>query len=161
MNSPTKQFSIKRMQWLLFLMGLFKIPLIGYVNPKLIEINDEIVKVKIRLRRRTKNHLNSMYFGSLAVGADIAGGIHVFYYSEIMGKKISFSFKGMKAEFLKRAESDVIFESNQGNLIKEGIEESIKSGERVNKTILVNAMDSNNEIVATFEMIASLKVLSK
>ena len=161
MSKPTKQFSIRRMQWLLFLMGLFKIPLIGYVNPKLIEINDEIVKVKIRLRRRTKNHLNSMYFGSLAVGADIAGGIHVFYYSEIMGKKISFSFKGMKAEFLKRAESDVIFESNQGNLIKEGIEESIKSGERVNKTILVNAMDSNNEIVATFEMIASLKVLSK
>ncbi len=161
MSTPTKQFSIKRMQWLLFLMGLFKIPLIGYVNPKLIEINDEIVKVKIRLRRRTKNHLKSMYFGSLAVGADIAGGIHVFYYSEIMGKKISFSFKGMKAEFLKRAESDVIFESNQGNLIKEGIEESIKSGERVNKTILVNALDSNNEIVATFEMIASLKVLSK
>jgi hypothetical protein len=161
MSTPTKQFSIRRMQWLLFLMGLFKIPLIGYVNPKLIEINDEIVKVKIRLRRRTKNHLNSMYFGSLAVGADIAGGIHVFYYSEIMGKKISFSFKGMKAEFLKRAESDVIFESNQGNLIKEGIEESIKSGERVNKTIFVNAIDSKNEIVATFEMIASLKVLSK
>jgi acyl-coenzyme A thioesterase PaaI-like protein len=161
MSKPTKQFSIRRMQWLLFLMGLFKIPLIGYVNPKLIEINDEIVKVKIRLRRRTKNHLNSMYFGSLAVGADIAGGIHVFYYSEIMGEKISFSFKGMKAEFLKRAESDVIFESTQGNLLKEGIEESIKSGERVNKTIFVNAIDSKNEIVATFEMIASLKVLSK
>jgi acyl-coenzyme A thioesterase PaaI-like protein len=119
MSKPIKEFSIKKMQWLLFLMGLFKIPLIGYVGPKLIEINDETVKVKIRLRRRTKNHLNSMYFGALAVGADIAGGIHVFYYSEIMGEKISFSFKGMKADFLKRAETDVTFESNQGALSKQ------------------------------------------
>ena len=140
-------------------MGLFKIPLIGYVRPRLVEINDDSIKVKIRLRRKTKNHLNSMYFGALAVGADIAGGIHVFYYSEIMGKKISFSFKGMKADFLKRAESDVTFESNQGQVIKAGILESIETGERVNKTIMVNAIDANNEIVATFEMISSLKVM--
>ena len=161
MSTPTKDFSIKKMQWLLFLMGLFKIPLIGYVRPRLVEINDDTIKVKIRLRRKTKNHLNSMYFGALAVGADIAGGIHVFYYSEIMGKKISFSFKGMKADFLKRAESDVTFESNQGQVIKTVILESIETGERVNKTIMVNAIDSNNEIVATFEMISSLKVTSK
>lgn len=161
MSKPTKDFSIKKMQWLLFLMGLFKIPLIGYVRPRLVEINDDSIKVKIRLRRKTKNHLNSMYFGALAVGADIAGGIHVFYYSEIMGKKISFSFKGMKADFLKRAESDVTFESNQGQVIKAGILESIETRERVNKTIIVNAIDANNEIVATFEMISSLKVMSK
>ena len=92
-------------------------------------------------------------------GADIAGGIHVFYYSEIMGKKVSFAFKGMKADFIKRAESDVTFESNQGQVIKAGILESIETGERVNKTILVTAFDSNNEVVATFEMISSLKVV--
>jgi len=159
MSKPNETFSIKKMRWLLFLMGIFKIPLIGYVCPKLLEINDDSVKVKIRLRRKTRNHLNSMYFGALAVGADIAGGIHVFYYSEIMGKKVSFAFKGMKADFIKRAESDVTFESNQGQVIKAGILESIETGERVNKTILVTAFDSNNEVVATFEMISSLKVV--
>ncbi len=159
MSKPNETFSIKKMRWLLFLMGIFKIPLIGYVCPKLLEINDDSVKVKIRLRRKSRNHLNSMYFGALAVGADIAGGIHVFYYSEIMGKKVSFAFKGMKADFIKRAESDVNFESNQGQVIKAGILESIETGERVNKTILVTAFDSNNEVVATFEMISSLKVV--
>jgi acyl-coenzyme A thioesterase PaaI-like protein len=159
MSKPNETFSIKKMRWLLFLMGIFKIPLIGYVCPKLLEINDDSVKVKIRLRRKSRNHLNSMYFGALAVGADIAGGIHVFYYSEIMGKKVSFAFKGMKADFIKRAESDVTFESNQGQVIKAGILESIETGERVNKTILVTAFDSNNEVVATFEMISSLKVV--
>jgi hypothetical protein len=159
MSKPNETFSIKKMRWLLFLMGIFKIPLIGYVCPKLLEINDDSVKVKIRLRRKSRNHLKSMYFGALAVGADIAGGIHVFYYSEIMGKKVSFAFKGMKADFIKRAESDVTFESNQGQVIKAGILESIETGERVNKTILVTAFDSNNEVVATFEMISSLKVV--
>jgi hypothetical protein len=159
MGKPNETFSIKKMRWLLFLMGIFKIPLIGYVCPKLLEINDDSVKVKIRLRRKSRNHLKSMYFGALAVGADIAGGIHVFYYSEIMGKKVSFAFKGMKADFIKRAESDVTFESNQGHVIKAGILESIETGERVNKTILVTAFDSNNEVVATFEMISSLKVV--
>lgn len=159
MSKPNETFSIKKMRWLLFLMGIFKIPLIGYVCPKLLEINDDSVKVKIRLRRKSRNHLKSMYFGALAVGADIAGGIHVFYYSEIMGKKVSFAFKGMKADFIKRAESDVTFESNQGQVLKAGILESIETGERVNKTILVTAFDSNNEVVATFEMISSLKVV--
>ena len=159
MSKPNETFSIKKMRWLLFLMGIFKIPLIGYVCPKLLEINDDSVKVKIRLRRKSRNHLKSMYFGALAVGADIAGGIHVFYYSEIMGKKVSFAFKGMKADFIKRAESDVTFESNQGQVIKAGILESIATGERVNKRILVTAFDSNNEVVATFEMISSLKVV--
>lgn len=152
-------YSIRKMQWKLFLLGIFKIPLIGYVRPKLIEINDDNVKVRIRLRRKTKNHLNSMYFGALAVGADIASGIHVFYFSEIEGKKISFSFKGMKADFLKRAETDVTFESSEGQIIKSAIQESSETGERVNKTIRVNAIDLNNEVVATFEMIASLKVV--
>ena len=159
MSKPNETFSIKKMRWLLFLMGIFKIPLIGYVCPKLLEINDDSVKVKIRLRRKSRNHLNSMYFGALAVGADIAGGIHVFYFAELSNLKVSFAFKGMKADFIKRAESDVTFESNQGQVIKAGILESIEAGERVNKTILVTAFDSNNEVVATFEMISSLKVV--
>ncbi|GAM75988.1 hypothetical protein JCM19241_286 [Vibrio ishigakensis] len=37
-------------------------------------IDEARVEVKIPLRRRTKNHLNSMYMGALVVGADVAGG---------------------------------------------------------------------------------------
>ena len=88
MSKSTKEFSIRNLQWKLFLLGLFKIPIIGFVRPRLEEINDETVKVKIKLNRKSKNHLNSMYFGALSVGADIAGGIHVFYFSDTLGKKI-------------------------------------------------------------------------
>lgn len=154
---PTKQLSLRKMRWKLCLLGLFKIPVVGFVRPRLISIDDDRVVVRIKLRRRTKNHLNSMYFGVLSVGADVAGGIHVFYFSELAGTKVSFAFKGMKADFIKRAETDVIFQSDEGGLVRSAIEMSKKSGERVNQPISVLAKDMNDQVVATFEMIVSVK----
>ena len=153
-----KEVSIRKMRWLLFLLGRIRIPLIGYTNPRLLSIDDQSVRVRIKLRRRTKNHLNSMYFGALAVGADIAGGIQVFYFSKMLGKEISFAFKGMNAAFIKRAESDIIFESTQGELVKAAIDKSIAEKVRVNESIEVRAINDAQEIVAKFDMIISVRV---
>ena len=150
--------SIKKMRWLLFLLGFMKIPMIRYTKPKLLAIDDNTVRVKIKLRRRTKNHLSSMYFGALSVGADIAGGIQVFYFSKKMDRKVSFAFKGMNAQFLKRAESDIIFESNEGQKIQKAMEKSLLEGSRINDSIMVEAKNDSGEIVATFEMIVSVRV---
>jgi hypothetical protein len=154
-----KEVTLKSMQWKMFLLGFFKIPILHYVRPRLIEINDEKVVLKVTLRRRTKNHLNSMYFGALAVGADIAGGLQAFYFAERYGKKISFAFKSSTAQFLKRAETDTFFESNQGAVIVAALKKSMETGERVNDIVSVIAKNSNGEIVATFEMGISLKVV--
>jgi acyl-coenzyme A thioesterase PaaI-like protein len=153
---PSKDLS--RLQWMLRLMGWFKIPMIGFVKPKLVFIDNETVKVKIRLRRRTRNHLNSMYFGALSVGADIAAGIYAFYFAEQMKTKESFAFKSMQAEFLKRAESDIVFVCSEGKLIREAMEKSRSSAERVNQAVEVLAYNDQNEVVATFVMTVSVKV---
>ena len=158
MSKENKEISLRKMQWLLFLLSRFKIPMIGYVRPKLLLLNDTDVELKIKLRRRSRNHLNSMYFGALAIGADVAAGIHTFYFAERMNKKVSFAFKGIKGDFLKRAESDVTFKCNQGQLIRETIEKSDREQVRVNENVLVEAFDDTNEIVATFEMLVSVRV---
>lgn len=155
-----KHLSLKKMQRLLWKMGVFKIPMIAYVRPKLLQIDEHTSLVRIKLRRRTKNHLSSMYFGSLAVGADITAGLHAFYFAELSGTKISFAFKAVKAEFLKRAMSDIHFVSQDGQLVKDVFDETLKTKERVNKWIHVDAKDDNDEIVATFEMEISVKVKS-
>ena len=146
------------MKWMLFLLGFAKIPIMGFVKPKLITLNDQEASVKIRLRRRTKNHLNSMYFGALAVGADVAAGLHAFYFAEQMGKKVSFAFKGMNAQFLMRAESDILFVSEDGAKVSDAMNRSFQLGERINEPINVIAKNAKNEVVATFEMIVSVKV---
>jgi hypothetical protein len=158
MTNEKPQISIRKMQWMIFILGLFKIPLIGFVRPQLIELSDEKVAIKIKFRRRTKNHLNSMYFGALAVGADVAGGIHAFYFSEKLNKKVSFAFKSIHAEFLKRAETDVIFECSEGAKIKAIITESLEKQIRINQLVRVEARNLSNEIVATFDMEISVKV---
>jgi acyl-coenzyme A thioesterase PaaI-like protein len=152
--------SFRKIRWKLFLLGLVKIPIIGFVRPKLISINEEEIVVSIALRRRTKNHLNSMYFGALAVGADVAAGILAYYHSEILKKKISLAFKGMNAEFIKRAESDIRFVCSAGKHIENMIKTSISSGERQNKSVMVYAVNNLDQQVAIFELILSLKVLS-
>jgi acyl-coenzyme A thioesterase PaaI-like protein len=158
MSKDKKEITLSKMNWLLFLLSRFKIPMIGFVKPKLLVLNDSDVEVKIRLRRRSKNHLNSMYFGALAIGADVAAGIHTFYFSDKLGMKVSFAFKGMNAEFLKRAESDIIFKCDQGEIIKKAILKSNAEKVRINETVIVNAFDNSNEIVAKFDMIVSVKV---
>lgn len=158
MLKDKKEITLSRMNWLLFLLSRFKIPMIGFVRPKLLLLNDTEVEVKIRLRRRTRNHLKSMYFGALAVGSDIAAGIHTFYFAEKMGKKVSFAFKGMNAEFIKRAESDIVFKCNQGDLIRKAMEQSDKEQIRINETVVVKAIDNQGEIVAKFDMIVSVRV---
>ena len=112
-----KKALFKKIKWQLFLLGKLKIPMLGFTGVKLIAIDDTTSKVHIKLKRRTKNHLNSMYFGALAVGADVAGGVHAFYFANIYQKKVSFAFKGMSCEFIKRAESDCPFISNDGKKI--------------------------------------------
>lgn len=155
--SKESETSLKTMQRKLFLLGMFKIPMVGFVRPKLLELNDQSAKIKIRLRRRTKNHLGSMYFAALAVGADLAAGLHAFYYAEQSSKKMSFAFKGVKGEFLMRAESDIEFISNEGDLIKSTVDKALSTGERINQPIKVLAIDDKGNEIAIFEMIVSVK----
>ncbi|TSJ42107.1 DUF4442 domain-containing protein [Fluviicola chungangensis] len=143
---------------MLRLMGIFKIPMIGYVRPRLVEINDNDVIVRIKLRRRTKNHLKSMYFGVLAVGADVTAGLHAFYFCDELNVRPSFAFKAMKSEFVKRAETDVIFSCNEGAVIREQVLRAIQTNERQNHWVKVTAKDLSGEIVALFEMEISVKI---
>jgi hypothetical protein len=103
-----------------------------------------------------------MYFGALAVGADLAGGFHGFYHADLAGCKVSLAFKSFQAQFLRRPESDVYFVSEEGELIKSMIAESRTSGKRINKPIPIKAYinyPEHPEEVAHFVLELSLKVL--
>lgn len=151
-----------RFKFFLWFFGHFKVALIGYLKPKLIKLNDNEIIVRLPLIRRSRNHLNSMYFGALAVGADIAGGLHGFYHAELAQCKISLAFKSFQAQFLRRPESDVYFICTEGNTVKKMIEESKNSGERINKFIHIKAYTdylTQAEEIADFTLELSVKVI--
>lgn len=150
---------IRKIKWELFLLGKLYIPILGYTRPKLIFISDEEVRIKIKLTRRTKNHMKSMYFGAMAVGADTAAGLHAFYLSRTEKIKLSLAFKSVEGQFIKRAESDVVFICKQGEIVANCLKESKQTGERINQVMEVEAFNLKNELVATFKLTLSLKVL--
>jgi hypothetical protein len=152
---------IKRVRRLFFLLKTFKIPLIGYTGCKIVDLNEQACSVMIKLKRRTKNHLNSMYFGSLSVGADVAAGMLVFYHFELEKATPHFSFKSMNGQFFKRAESDVVFTCTDGLKTKDLVLKAKSTGERQEQVLIVDAHNTQQELVAQFEMLVSVKLLPK
>ncbi|WP_413479429.1 DUF4442 domain-containing protein [Vibrio hibernica] len=138
------------------------VPMIGYCKPEIIKLTQESVEIKMPLMKSTKNHLNSMYFGALAVGADTAGGFLAISKSEQMGQKISLAFKAVKAEFLVRPEADVVFVCNDGKLIDQMLAETMNTGLRVNQVVTIIALCpslNGDDPMATFELTLSVKAV--
>ncbi len=153
---------ITRFRFLLWRFGHFEVPLIGYLRPKLFALTDQEIIIKLPLTRRSKNHLNSMYFGALSIGADVAGGFHGLYHAQQSGLNVSLAFKSFEAHFLRRPESDVYFVSTMGEEVRNMIMESKRTRLRVNKPIRVNAYThyfENREEVAHFVLELSLKII--
>ena len=143
----------------MYLFGLMKIPLIFFCRPRVIRISDTGLEVKIKLNRRTKNHLKSMYFGVLAVGADLTGGFLAMNLIHRSNYKINLIFKDFHADFLKRAEGDVHFVCEEGLAISELVELTEKTGERHNLPVNVTASvpSISDEPIAKFILTLSLK----
>lgn len=139
--------------------GLTKIPVLFYFGVSVTEISKERMVVRIPLRRRTKNHLGSMYFGALCAGADCAAGAFAMHLIKQQPKQVSLVFKDFSAEFLKRAEGDVDFCCDQGKEIAELVAQAAASDERVERQLDVVATvpSLSAEPVARFKLTLSLK----
>ena len=140
--------------------GFLKVPLIFYCKPKVLSISEEKVEVKISLNRKTKNHVNSMYFGVLAVGADVTGAMIAMDIIKKSNYKINLLFKDFHADFLKRAEGDVHFICKDGKKIKDLVNEVATKQKRCNTTVDVDAFvptKFKNDPVAKFKLTLSLK----
>ena len=152
-----------RATWKIWAFGLIKVPMILYCKPRVVEISDERLEVKIKLRRRTRNHMNSMYFGVLTVGADVTCGFLTLRFIEKSKRNISLLFKDSHADFLKRAEGDVHFHCVKGKEIESLVQKAIDSGERQNFQVPITATvpSISNEPVAIFSLTLSIKDKSK
>ena len=140
--------------------AFWKIRLISYVRPSVVELNEQRCVLKVPLTWRTRNHLKSMYFGALCTGADAAAALLGLEAVRRAPGRIHFLFKDVRAEFLKRAEGDVHFACTQGGEIRALIEKARTSGERENLPLHVTATVPSlfgDEPVARFTLTLSVK----
>jgi len=130
-------------------------------SPKIVELSADRCVVRIPLNWRTRRRdIHAMYLGTLCMGADVAAGLIAFSLVRERKLNVSFVFKDIKGEFLKRAEGDVVFTNNDGPVIQELMRRTIETGERQEATVHVIATVPSklgDEPVARFELTLSLK----
>lgn len=146
------------------IFGWWKIPLLAFTRPSVLALDDNHCIVRIRLGRRTKNHLGSMYFGALAIGADCAGGLIAASLIRKQKAKVSLVFKSLHASFLRRPESDVYFVCEEGAEIRALLERTLASEARQTMPVRIRAEEHTQEgaeIVAEFMLELSLKQSAK
>ena len=146
--------------------ALAKIPLLYFSRPKVVQLNDERCVISLPFTRMNKNHLGSLYFGALCIGADAAGGLIAMRLLQKLknGKTGSLIFKDFKAEFLKRAEGVTFFTCLDGGAIQAAVSLAEESMERVDIPVRVTAtvpLKFGEDPVATFVLTLSLKVKRK
>lgn len=143
--------------------GWFQIPVIGFCRPRFIQLNSEQCIIEIRLNRRTKNHLKAMYFGALAVGAELS--VAAVAFKDIVEKqlKIDALFKDFKIEFLKRADGDVHFICNEVAKVSEFMQKAEKTNERMEILIRGHAIvpSRSQEPIAHYQLTLSVKNRAK
>ncbi len=156
--------SLRKANWGLKFFAWRYIPLIGFCAPQIVRMDSQTLEVTMPHSWRTKNHLGSIYFGALAIGADLAGAFLVFSKASARGVNANFAFKDVQGQFLKRPEATVHFTSHDGAIIDAMIDESLATGERINKPVSVMVTCPSlhgDEPMATFTLTLSVKAKLK
>ena len=135
--------------------------LLYLVKPSILEVNERRCEIRIPLNWRTRRRdIGAMYLGTLCMGADVASGLIAFHLMRTRRLRVSFIFKDLRAEFLKRAEGDVHFACEEGANIVGLVDRAMQSGERQETTVNVIARvpkKLGDEPVARFAMTLSVK----
>ena len=141
-----------------FLINLWcfiNIRLISFVGVKIVKTDDTGAIVRLKVNRRTKNHLNSMYMGSQVIGAEIGPIFYAIKYCELNDLKINSEYCSVAAEFYKKTRSKyVYFYFKDTKLIKEALIKADESSERQYQDVEVGVYDSdcfeNKQLVSKF-----------
>lgn len=157
---PLTRFERFKFNLFLRLFAIRDVPLIGIARVRVVDLDDTRCVVCVPLIRRNKNHLGSMYFGALCIGADTAGGLIAMRENRRCGNAVSIVFKDFRADFLKRPEADTHFTCADVVAVRAGFDETMRTGARVSIPMRVTATTPSKlgtEPVAEFHLTLSIK----
>ena len=110
------------------LWSLQNVFLLWLVRPKIVELSPDRCVVRIPLNAITRRRdIRAMYLGTLCMGADVAAGLIAFHLVAEKKARVSFIFKDIRGEFLKRAEGAVVFTNDDGPLIQDLVRRALET----------------------------------
>lgn len=160
------RLSRSKRQLVLYLWCVRHIPMVMWLAPQIITLSSQRCVIKIRLGWRSRNHLRSMYFGALCVGADLAGALMAMRLSEGLcaeddhSTPVSVVFRDVKGSFVRRSEQHTLFICEDGDKILACAREAHLTSQRQDVEVEVKAYEQiSKQLVAHFKLVLSLKAI--
>ena len=140
---------------------IFKLPMGFLSGMRIKKLDEDKCVVTVSYKWLNKNPFKSTFWAVLGMAAEMNGAAVILQYT--YGHKPSISTLPVKceAEFLKKATDTTTFTCNDSKMVKEKVEEAIRTGEGIKFNTTSNGHNKNGEIVCKFNFTWSIKRRSK
>ncbi|MBP2833418.1 DUF4442 domain-containing protein [Aquimarina sp. U1-2] len=140
---------------------LVKLPSAWLCGVRVKSIDQTSCTVTVKHKWINQNPFNSMFWAVQGMAAELTTGALVTKYIRDSGKRISMLVATNNATFTKKATGRITFVCNDGQLVKDAIKKTIKTGEGQTVWMTAVGTNSDNVEVSTFNFEWTLKVKNK
>lgn len=149
--------SLAKTPWKMKLFFITKLPMAFLAGLKVINSKEETVSVSVPYKFLNRNPFQSMYFAVMAMAAELPSGILALAAVRNSNFPVSTLVLDMRASFLKKARSKVVFTCKDGKKITEAVSRCIKDDEPKTVDIKSIGVDTDGDIVAEFNFTWTFK----
>lgn len=140
---------------------MFKLPSAYICGVRLKHLDSSSAMVTVKHRWVNQNPFNSMYFAVQSMAAELATGAIVIKKIQESGEKISMLVTNHSGAFTKKAVGRITFTCNDGVLIDEALQQTIKTGEGQVIKMKSVGIDAQGDQVSVYEFEWSVKLKAK
>ena len=157
MGSPSKFLQLINNPFKLRFFLLAKLPSAFFSGVRVLVADEKKCVVTVPYKWFSKNPFKSTYFACLSMAAEMSTGVLAMAHVYKREPGVSMLVLKIKGDFNKKAVGRTSFTCEDGQLIKQTIEEAIFSGEGKIITAKSYGRNAANEIVAEFDITWSFK----
>lgn len=135
----------------------FKLPSAFLCGVRVKAIDSSKCVTSVKFRWFNQNPFNSMYFAVQAMAAELSTGALVIGHIQESGQKISMLVATNKATFTKKAVGRITFTCNDGDKIRQAINQAVETKEGVTCWMQSIAVNEKGEQVSVMDFEWTLK----
>ena len=143
----------------LFLLS--KLPSAYFSGVRVRYIDETHCKVTIPFKWFSQNPFRSTYFACLSMAAEMSTGALAMAHLHKRKPPVSMLVVKVESEYFKKATGLTTFICTDGELLRQAIEETIRTGEPASVRVASAGLNSKEETVALFHITWSFKVKSQ
>jgi hypothetical protein len=137
---------------------MFKLPSAYISGIRVTSISNKKATARVKHKWINQNPFKSLYWAVQGMASELVTGILVMKRIDESGKKISMLVTNQNGTFTKKATGKIIFICNDGDKIKQAIDQTIATGEGQNLIMTAEGFNEDNESVSKFEYEWSIKI---